>query len=195
MTSPVLQALSQAREQDRLAGFQHHEAAILAALTHQFGQRPVEQSPARLVTISAFLSWCEAKCVRSCPAQPATIAQFVLEHAGLGIDAIAEIVEHLVDLHEAHGLANPAATWIVAEALDRVSGSIEPPRSWPKKHWWRFGELPCILRRYISGRAREQDRVVAGAQREAAAARRELAALKAASQQENGNGDRSCVAA
>ncbi|ANW05733.1 hypothetical protein LMTR13_20830 [Bradyrhizobium icense] len=146
----------------------------------------MEQTPAMMVALSAFVNWCEAKGVRSFPAQPATVAQFTLENAGLGIDVLSEVVDHIADMHEAAGLANPVATWIVAEAMDRIDSRAEAPRSWPKEHKWRFHQLPCILRRYLFAHDRQREKTVRQAQGEAAKARQELAAIQKPVEGSNG---------
>jgi hypothetical protein len=186
MTSPVHQALENAKLAERTAVWQRNEAAMLAALKRQFGDAPIEQTPAMVDALSAFVNWCEAKGVRSFPAQPATVAQFILENAGLGIDVISEVVGHIADMHEAAGLANPVATWIVAEAMDRIDSGIEAPRSWPKEHKWRFYQLPCILRRYVFAHDRQRETTVRKAQSEAAKARQELTAIQNPVEEANG---------
>ncbi|WP_334419520.1 MULTISPECIES: hypothetical protein [unclassified Bradyrhizobium] len=173
-----MQALNNAKLAERDSHWQRNEAAMLAALKRQFGEAPLKQTPAMVAALSAFVNWCEARGVRSCPAQPAAVAQFALENAGLGIDAISEVVDHIADMHEAAGLANPVATWIVAEAMDRIGGEVETPRSWPKEHKWRFTQLPCILRRYLSAHDKQREKTVRRALNEAATARQELAAIQ-----------------
>jgi hypothetical protein len=84
MTNPVLQALNNAKLAERESHWQRNEAAMLATLRRQFGDLPVQQTPAMVAALSAFVNWCEARGVRSLPAQPAAAAQFVLENAGLG---------------------------------------------------------------------------------------------------------------
>jgi hypothetical protein len=178
VTSPVLQAIENAKLAERETVWQRNETAILETLKRQFGEMPLQQTPAMMAALSAFLNWCEAKVVRSCPAKPATVAQFALENASLGIDLISEVLDHIANVHEANGLANPVATWIVAEAMDRIDGNIQVPRSWPKEHWWRFNELPCIIRRYLVQSDKQQEKVIRRAQNEAATARQDLASQK-----------------
>ncbi|MBR1145078.1 hypothetical protein [Bradyrhizobium sp. AUGA SZCCT0431] len=187
MTNPVLQALSNAKVAERVDAWQRNEAAMLAALKRQFGELPAQQTPARAVALSAFIHWCEAKGVRSCPAQPAVIAQFSLENASLGIDAISEAIDHIAAMHEAAGLANPVATWIVAEALDGIGGDTEAPRSWPKEHKWRFTQLPCVLRRYVAQHERQREKVVRQAHNDAAVAKRQLADIQKPAEAAHGN--------
>jgi hypothetical protein len=192
MTNPVLQALENAKLAERADLRIRSEAAMHATLLRQFGEPPVQQTPARLAALSAFSNWCDAKGVRFLPARPATVAQFVLENACLGIDAVSEVVDHIADMHEAAGLANPVATWIVAEAMDRVSSDTETPRSWPKEHKWRFAQLPCVLRRYLVRHEVQREKTVRRAQNEAAVARQQLSAIP---KPEEANGHQSHAAA
>jgi hypothetical protein len=178
MTNPVTQALANAKMAERVETWQRNEAAMLATLQRQFGDPPVQQTPAMVAALSAFNAWCELKGVRSYPAQPATVAQFTLENAGLGVDAVSDVLDHIADLHEAASIANPVATWLVSEALDRVSSETEAPRSWPKEHKWRFTQLPCILRRYLVGHEKQREQTVRRAQNEAADSRKQLAAIQ-----------------
>jgi hypothetical protein len=121
-----------------------------------------------------FRTWCEHNGVRFCPAQPTSVAQFVLDHAPLGIEALAEIVADIAEFYSALGLSNPAATWIVAAALDRV-GDIAPPRSWPKAFKARFALLPLSLKKYIADHDAQREKALRRAQNEAARAKRALA--------------------
>jgi hypothetical protein len=178
MTNPVAQALERAKLAEREEFIRRNEAAMHAALLRQFGDPPLQQTPAMVAALSAFVHWSEAKGVRSFPAAPATVAQFTLENAGLGVDAVSEVLDHIAVMHEANGLANPVATWIVSEALDRVSSETEAPRSWPKEHKWRFTQLPCILRRYLVKHEHQRERTVRQSQNDAAAARQQLAAIQ-----------------
>ena len=173
-----MQAINSVKVAEREEVWQRNEAAMLATLNRQFGEMPISRTPAMDVALSAFFNWCQVKNVRSFPAAPASIAQFILENASLGIDAISEVVDHIADIHEAAGLANPVATWIVSEALDRVSSETEAPRSWPAEHKWRFTQLPCVLRRYLVRHDKQREQTVRRAQNEAAEARRALAAIQ-----------------
>jgi hypothetical protein len=87
----------------------------------------------------------------------------------------------------AAGIANPVVTWIVAEAMDRIGGEVETPRSWPKEHKWRFTQLPCILRRYLAGHERQREKTVRQAQNELAMARQQLAAIQKPAEITDGN--------
>jgi hypothetical protein len=178
VSNPVMQAINSMKVAEREEVWQRNEAAMLAVLNRQFGETPISRTPVMDVALSAFFNWCQVKNVRSFPAGPASIAQFILENASLGIDAISEVVDHIADVHEAAGLANPIATWIVSEALDRVSSETEAPRSWPKEHKWRFHQLDCILRRYLVRHDAQREKTVRQAQNAAALARQQLAAIQ-----------------
>ena len=172
MNSPVMQAIGGVRAAEQAQVWQRNESTMLAVLQRQFGERPMKWSPAKDTAQSAFLHWCDIKGVRSFPAAPAAIAQFALENAVLGIDVISEVVDHIAEFHEFQGAANPVATWIVAEAMDSIGGEVDAPHSWPKEQKWRFTQLPCLLRRYLSAADKRQQREIHRALNEAAAARK-----------------------
>lgn len=178
MTSPVLQALAAAGHQERLAGWQSHEQLLADQVEHVLGTYPETAGcGAEAAALADFFAWCATSGVRACPAQPATIAQFILEHAALGMDELSAIAGAVAGVHQRLGLANPAATWMVDAALMRV-GRVVPPRSWPDKQKARFVELPADLRDYVLQHERQREKALRRAQNEAAALRQRLAALE-----------------
>src|SRR5204863_782264 len=100
--------------------------------------------PTDTAALGRFTDWCARAGVRCCPATPACVAQFVLDRAAHGVDAIGHAVAAIAAMHLQLGLANPVATPVVGAALARV-GKLDPPRAWPKWLKARFAELPCDL--------------------------------------------------
>lgn len=172
-SSPVMQALTNAKRQEQIESWEKQEAALRASLGILGDSHAQPTAPEAITALTSFKNWCVAKGVRHCPAKPATLAAFVLDHASLGLEALSEVVEHIASAHDAFGFPNPVTTWIVNAAMDRV-GQVEPPRSWPKEYKARFARLPVTLQRYVAAREEQRDKAIRRAQNEAADARKQL---------------------
>ena len=132
----------------------------------------------RMQEASPFGRWCITKNVRALPAAPIHVAAFIRDCEPIApIEKIWEAVQEISQSHLSNGFADPTAGGVVAEAINSIAG-IAPPRSWPKELWPRFATLPYDLQSYLSGRDKEQERVVRRAQNEAADARKALAAIQ-----------------
>jgi hypothetical protein len=105
------------------------------------------------------------------------LAAFVLEHEGMGVDRLADVLGHAVDMYHALGLPNPAVTWVVNAALAKV-GDVEAPRSWPKEHKARAAMLPLIVKRYVFQRDLETRREIIRSKQEAADCRKRILELE-----------------
>ena len=108
MTSPVMQALANARKSETLDGWKRNEDDLAVTVKRMIGDYPAPtDSPERTAALSAFMNWCELKGVKYCPASPVTLALFVLENASLGVAQLCDVVRHIADMHEAVGLGEP----------------------------------------------------------------------------------------
>jgi hypothetical protein len=178
LTSPVVRALERAKLEAQVADRERREFAMKVALLRRLGgQPPSSSTPERARALATFRSWCRENGVRHCPAQPEAVAQFVLDHAAAGLEMLADAVAAISEAHSQLGLANPTATWMVANAMQRI-GDVEPPRSWPKAFRGQFAELSVRLKRYIAKHDAERERVLRRAQNEAAQAKRALATAR-----------------
>ncbi len=139
---------------------------------------------ARLRAAPMFAKWCELNGVSSCPAAPATVARFVTDCAGLGIEWLWPAVQEISTLHHSLGLADPTLGGAAAGAISDLAG-IPPPRSWPGDSKERFRSLPYDLQVYVAAHETRRERALRRAQNEAASARQELGAYR--SSRENGN--------
>jgi hypothetical protein len=174
-TNPVLRALERARLDAQLAEWETREAELKTAIARRLGDGPqVEESGDTSRAVARFRTWCELNGVRYFPAQPATLAHFVLEHAPDGIEQLAETIAAVSRSHFVRGLPNPVATWMVAAAMEHA-GDTAPPRSWPKSLKAQFSSLPQTLKHYIAVHDAQREKVLRRAQNEAARARRALA--------------------
>ena len=178
-TNPVLGALERAKLNAQLAHWERMEAGLRVAIAQRLGaQPPMDEGAAAPKALAIFRAWCDRNGVRYLPAQPASVAQFVLDHASVGARSLAEIVASISESHSSRGLANPVATWMVAAAMQRT-GDVAPPRSWPKDLKAQFAQLPQILKKYVAEHDAQREKVLRRAQNDVANAKRALAALQA----------------
>jgi hypothetical protein len=178
-TNLVLGALERAKLDAQLAHWERKEAGLRAAIAQRLGvQPPIEEGAAAAKVLAIFRTWCDRNGIRHLPAQPASVAQFVLDHSSVGVMSLAEIVASISESHSSRGLSNPVATWMVAAAMERA-GDIAPPRSWPKGLKEQFAQLPQILKKYVAEHDAQREKVLRRAQNDVADAKRALAALQA----------------
>jgi hypothetical protein len=130
-----------------------------------------------------FKAWCEQKDITPFPARPPAVAYFILENADLGIKELLRIVKSISLVHES--VADPTAGGAVPAALNKIA-PIPAPRSWPKAEKVRFRDLPYETQKYLSGRDFEINREIQQAKRDAAQARKDLAAIQQPTQVTNG---------
>jgi len=189
--NPVLRALQRAKLDGQLAEWVRKEALVSAAVIRRLGNPPaVDQSAGTTQALDVFKNWCDRNTVRCLPAQPTSVAQFVLDSASHGVRPLAETLGSISEAHSSLGLANPVATWIVAAALERA-GDVPPPRSWPRPLKALFALLPPTLKVYVADHDTQREKVVRRAQNEAARAKHALAAIQgtARSNQNTMSGD------
>ena len=137
MTSPVFRALVSARLQQ----LTRDEAAISEDVNAALGPKPADtHRPAR------FIRWCEDQSLPWRPAQPATIAKWVLSHTET--KHLPDELRTLALSYTSQGLPDPTSAWPVGEALSRVV-KVETPRSWPKDMQVLFLSLLPIFRRRL----------------------------------------------
>jgi hypothetical protein len=179
-TNPVLRALERAKLDEQIVEWERKEKALTVAVVRRLGcLPPADVDPQAAALLAEFGGWCEGNGVRSFPAQPASIAQFVLDRAVAGSKRAIEFVAAISEFYSTRGLPNPAATSIVAAALERAGDAV-PPRSWPKGLKAEFARLPATLKVYVVGHDAQRERVLRRAQNEAALAKRELKAARTA---------------
>ena len=182
--NPVLRALERAKLDAQLIMWERREAELTTAVARLLAvDRPLPKGVGDNEAIATFRGWCELNGVRCLPTQPATLAQFALEHAAVGIEELAETIAAISELHFVQGFPDPAATWIVAAAMQRV-GDIPPPRSWPKNFKAQFSQLPYTVKKYVADHDAQREKVLRRAQNEAARSRRPLAKNEAAERTE-----------
>jgi hypothetical protein len=143
--NPVQQALANARAQE-----QRQEAAVLtAAVASRLGVTLAKPDTSEWKTWAA---WCQAQRVEAYPALPASIAVWILNHAGLGVDRLEKVVEAISAAH-APG-ADPTASPLVSAALNQVA-PIEAPHSFPKEQKAQFTRLPRDLQKFVAEHTRK----------------------------------------
>lgn len=119
-----------------------------------------------------FDKWCRLNGQSPLPASPMSVARFVSDISATGVERIWQMIGQISRAHYLIGLADPTLGGAVSAAMNAIA-KIEPPRSWPKEHKFRFEQLPYDLQAYIAVREQERDRVVRNALNEASAARKE----------------------
>ncbi len=182
MKSPVVSALINAE----LAEERKRDAAIDALAFQLLGPAPAthHSRPAD------FIAWCDSNALPWLPARPSAVAVYILQHSDRNLDAIRDEVCNISAAHLAAGLADPAASWIVMQALSTV-GKIDVPRSWSREEWPPFKALPFAVQAIIVRREKQRDAGIKQAQNEAADARKALAKVLAESptSKEKANGN------
>lgn len=129
---------------------------------------------ARLRAAPMFARWCELNARPFCPAEPATVAEFVKDCSALGIERLWPAVQEISKLHVSLGLADPALGGPAAAAISDVA-AIAPPRSWPGEYKQRFKSLPYDIQLFVAAHETQREKALRRAQNEAAAARQKLA--------------------
>ena len=140
MTSPVLQALTNARVAEVVGDLKERDAEISAIVYREI--EPPVVADASLPAL--FAEWCAARQVSALPARPATVALFVHQNRHIGLQAMVELVDQISAAHVARGLADPCTTYPVPAMLNKIA-AINPPRSWSKAEQQRFRSLPYSL--------------------------------------------------
>jgi hypothetical protein len=171
MTSPVIQALANARVAEVVGGLKERDAEITAAVYREIEPPPSASMPA------IFVRWCEDRQVSALPARPATVALFILQNRSMGLAELAELVDQIGAAHVSTGMADPTTTYPVPAMLSKIA-TINPPRSWPAEEKKKFQALPYSLQSYVVKREGERDKALRRAQNEAADARKKIEGKK-----------------
>jgi hypothetical protein len=164
MSSPVFQALVNARM---------HEANGAEAGFRTFVLQELGNPPVGVGAPPEFAFWAESKGVPAKPASPASVAAFVLEQKTMKPGLLVEIICKISEAHAGAGLSDPTAAWPVSEALSRVT-EIKAPRSWPSSEKTLWQMLPEPLRKYLSIREFDRERVIRNKMNEIAEAKKQL---------------------
>jgi hypothetical protein len=164
VTSPVLQALENARVKEQAA----EERTLTAKVRERLGM-PKPQGD--LSHWSTWHAWCDQRNIAPFPALPASIAVYVLNCAELG--TLEKVIGSVSALHQAEGKADPTLSPVVIEALNAVLPPIEPPRSWPATRKQEFTRLPRDLRGFVAEHHRNIETQLRRAQNVAAAKQKE----------------------
>src|SRR5262249_43081308 len=134
-----------------------------------------------------FADWCKYFGVPSCPANPITVAGWIVIgwQCKSPLDFFLKVLDAIARVHDANNWANPCATYVVRAALEKVAGDVKPPQTWNKDERRAFLTLPVEVRDALSRRdlqsRQEISRVhngYAGLQREISRLELELKQLK-----------------
>jgi hypothetical protein len=166
MTSPVLKALVDAEREEA----ERQARSISVAVAQQIGPPP---EPGNGTMPAEFAAWCARGGLEVIPARPASIALFVLQNAGMGIETLSRMVVEILQVHLRRGQADPTSGYPVSTALNHIA-RLDPPRSWPKHQKARFETLPYDLQVYVAGHEAQREKEIRRAHNEAATARRQL---------------------
>ncbi len=159
--NPILQELDRHQREVRA-----ERETVLATNVHQILRYvPPLFEPRAAEHLRPFVAFCEGRGVSHLPARPDTVAAFLLAHLDLSpsIDRVLEILDGIEALHDAHSLASPVRSSIVAAALARYPGR-DPPRSWPAADRILFLQLPLMVQHAIARREAQRDKAVRQAQ-------------------------------
>ena len=118
-----------------------------------------------------FDRWCAMNGAHPLPAAPLAVARFVSDIAPLGIDQVWQHVCEISRAHYTKNLADPTLGGTVSAALN-VIAKIDPPRSWPNEHKFRFQQLPYDLQVFFSRHEARREKEIHRAHQEAATARK-----------------------
>jgi hypothetical protein len=162
LTNPVMQLLLRHKAQE----VGEKQAEVNSAVTARLGVPPVVPVPA------AFDHWCGQRGLASCPAQPETIALYVMQSITLDPRALCAVLEGVTAAH--HHLGDPVSSWQVNRALEERFGVVKPPKSWGKDVHRLFDALPYFVRTYIGLREKQRDTALRQSQNELAAMKQEL---------------------
>ena len=164
MTSPVLQALANARAQEE----EQRELSICSSVATRLNLPAVEGDTSEW---PVFAAWCHANNIRPYPARPASVAYFVLDNLLLGIDRLRSILRSVSVVHQ--NVADPTLGPAVAAALHQIA-PIAPPRSWPKQQKSHFLELSYETQAWYAQHEDKREKEVRRAQNVAAELRNKL---------------------
>lgn len=122
----------------------------------------------------SFMEWCGTHGVACSPARPVTVADFIADR-GSSEDDIEGVLAVIARVHDALGYANPVASSVVCDALDKL-WHLAPPTSWPRNQRARFVSLPSDFQAFIVKHDADQQLALRRAQNEAAKLRKALRA-------------------
>ena len=126
---------------------------------------------------SLFGLWAVARRLPVLPTLPRHVADFVAtNYPAMELDALIAATLEVSRLHTGNGLADPC-TGAVTAAFQAIK-PISPPHGWPTEERVRFTELPYSMQKYLASHDGRRDKEIKRSHREAAALRKELAAMK-----------------
>jgi hypothetical protein len=163
MSNPVTAALNVARANE----LRDKNTMLLHDLQGRLGVAP---APGEVPT--AFLNFCKTKGVLSQPAQPATVAAFLLANVDLGLDTLVGIAAGISRAHIRY--ADPCSSWYVRRAFQVIGWDVPAPRAWTPALKDMFGEMPWPIQRNVADHERRREAVMRNSQNDAAEARRKL---------------------
>ena len=167
--------LQKAKQREQIAKWDDGERR----LSEGFADIPRQQLSADFAArFHIFSEWAVAKQVRKCPAKPATVAAFILEHNALGVppQQTIAILKAIEEQHDYHNLSNPTTTQVVRAAINQII-KVEPPRSWNKEEKAEWALLPPAVREAITRRESEREVALRRAQNKLADERKRLEAV------------------
>jgi hypothetical protein len=164
MTSPVLQALANAKAQEIADAERVLTEKVFAHLEMTAPRGECNHWP-------VWQKWCAQNNQSAFPALPAAVALFVITYPLPDFDAV---VGSISIVHQQAGKADPTLSPVVSEALSTRLPPIEPPSGWPKDRKADFGRLNRELQKFIVYHERKIVTEMRRAQNEAALARKEL---------------------
>jgi len=140
-----------------------------AKLAAEIAPPKLEIETDALLLLRHFAAWCKERGIKSCPAQPATVAAFIRSQNSIGVqrEQIFDALRAIEAMHDNHALPNPVATAAVRVELGRIL-NIEAPRSWPKADRVKFYSLPIEVRAVIERRAQQDTKALRRLQNEVA---------------------------
>jgi len=132
-----------------------------------------------------FDKWCQLHGETPLPAVPVVVAKFVADIAATGIEKIWPMIGQISRAHYLIGLADPTLGGAVSTALNAIA-KIEPPRSWPNEHKFRFTALPYDLQAYLAVATAAREAELRRAQNEAVDLRKKLEAIEKSERADRG---------
>jgi hypothetical protein len=159
--------------------------ALVAARLHQISEVDgnIEEAVAEILgaapthdeaPAARFVEWSAAKGLPPRPASPNSVALFVFENQGFGIETLLDILSGISAMHENISLADPVQSRPVSAALARIS-PVKPPRSWAKRDHEAFQRMPYTLQNRVVDREHGRDVEMRRLQNELAETKRALA--------------------
>ena len=153
--------LANALQQYKAAELERNDRALAFQLATVLPPLVSELDDQTLRRLAIFSAYCADRGVLLCPAQPATVASFIIAQVAKGerAERIFELTVAIELLHDQHGLANPVATAIARRALASL-GVIEPPRSWRPNEKMLFSSLPLEIQTAVARREHEREKEI-----------------------------------